>query len=150
MTSLPPPHPQYVEGTICYWFASGSGDLIKGRRKGFYLPSLTPFSFWWIQTICIVILKGWRYMCEEICRQTWSCLYLLNIDFKWLLQVKKLSAPCSAQLVGRVKMRPLKSRATFPQEAYMASLTPDLEPTWLFDGRNKMSTEYHVFLHTKT
>lgn len=34
-----------MEGTICYLFAFGSGDLIKGRRKGFYLLSFDTFLF---------------------------------------------------------------------------------------------------------
>lgn len=47
-------------------------------------------------------------------------------------------------------MRSLKSEATFRQEAPVAALTLDLEPTWLFESSNKMSTEYHVSSHTKT
>lgn len=45
MTSYPPPPPQYVESTICYWVAFGSGDLIKSRRKGFYLTGFDTFLF---------------------------------------------------------------------------------------------------------
>lgn len=46
-SSSPAPLSQYVESTICYWFAFGSGDLIKDLRKGFYL------SLWHLSVFCL-------------------------------------------------------------------------------------------------